>query len=187
VRAHGDDGEAGRRDRPRLRHRQDGAGIAGLWYYEALGVPAAAADTRTAEMGNGADLYQNGTVSRVNDCAQRLGLVSGMAVRDAVEALLTGSRSPAKFDPARRLVVHAGPAGRSIVCTDSIADALHDDRERNVLCTAGHTGRSVVDYFRRVRPWGFICSDGGSARTTAVFPRWPTSMRTGSRVRRWMR
>src|SRR6188768_1297772 len=39
---------------------KDGAGIAGLWYYEALGGPAAAADTQTAEMGNGADLYENG-------------------------------------------------------------------------------------------------------------------------------
>ena len=29
---------------------KDGAGIAGLWYYEALGIPAAAADVMTAEM-----------------------------------------------------------------------------------------------------------------------------------------
>src|SRR5215217_7589673 len=42
---------------------KDGAGIAGLWFYEALGVPAAAADVMTAEMGNGDDLYQNGIVS----------------------------------------------------------------------------------------------------------------------------
>lgn len=140
---------------------KDGAGIAGLWYYEALGVPAAAADTQTAEMGNGADLYDNGIVSRVNDCAQRLGIAPGMTVRDAAEAMLTGSRKPAVFDPARRLVVHEGPHGRNIVCTDSIAWALPEDRERNVLCTAGHTGRSVVDYFRGFRPWAFICSDGG--------------------------
>jgi hypothetical protein len=43
---------------------KDGAGIAGLWYYEALGVPSAAVDVMTAEMGNGADLYDNGIVSR---------------------------------------------------------------------------------------------------------------------------
>ena len=140
---------------------KDGAGIAGLWYYEALGVPAAAADTQTAEMGNGRDLHDNGVISRVNDCAQRLGLAPGMTVREAIDALLTGSRKPATFDPARRLVVHEGPQGRNIVCTDSIAFALPEDRERNVLCTAGHTGRSVIDYFRQFRPWAFICSDGG--------------------------
>jgi hypothetical protein len=140
---------------------KDGAGIAGLWYYEALNVPAAAADTRTAEMGNGADLYGNGVISRVNDCAQKLGVVEGLSVREAVQAFLTLERKPLAFDPARRLVVETGAAGRSIVCTDSIAFALPEDRERNVLCTAGHTGRSVVDYFRTFRPWAFICSDGG--------------------------
>lgn len=140
---------------------KDGAGIAGLWYYEALGVPAAATDTLTAEMGNGPDLYDNGIVSRVNDAAQRLGIAPGMRVRDVAEAFKTGALKPAHFDPARRLVIETNPQGRSIVCTDSIAFALPEDRERNVLCTAGHTGRSVVDYFRQFRPWAFICSDGG--------------------------
>ena len=140
---------------------KDGAGIAGLWYYEALDVPAAAVDTMTAEMGNGRDMYENGVVSRVNDCAQRLGLAPGMTTREAVQAVLTGERKPATFDPARRLTVLTASTGRSIVCTDSIAFALPEDRERNVLCTAGHTGRSVVDYFRGFRPWAFICSDGG--------------------------
>jgi hypothetical protein len=139
---------------------KDGAGIAGLWYYEALGVPAAAADSMTAEMGNGRDLYDNGVISRVNDAAQRLGLVPGMSVAEAVDAILTGSRRPAVFDPARRLVIETAETGRSIVCTDSIAFALPEDRDRNVLCTAGHTGRSVVEYFRTFRPWAFICSDG---------------------------
>jgi len=139
---------------------KDGAGIAGLWYYEALGVPAAAVDSGTAEMGNGEDMARHGVISRVNEGAQRLGLATGMTVQEAVDALLTGSRKPAQWDPARRLVVHRGAHGRSVVCTDSIAFALPEDRERNVLCTAGHTGRSVVDYFRGFRPWGFICSDG---------------------------
>ena len=140
---------------------KDGAGVAGLWYYEALQVPAAAADSRTAEMGNGKDLYQNGVISRVNDHAQRLGLTAGMTVTEAADAILTESRKPASFDPARRLVIHTNAHGRSIVCTDSIAFALAEDRDRNVLCTAGHTGRSVVDYFRTFRPYAFICSDGG--------------------------
>lgn len=140
---------------------KDGAGIAGLWYYEALGVPAAATDTLTAEMGNGPDLYENGVISRVNDAAQRLGIAPGMRVRDAAEAFKTGALKPARFDPARRLVIETNAQGRSIICTDSIAFALPEDRERNVLCTAGHTGRSVVDYFRQFRPWAFICSDGG--------------------------
>jgi hypothetical protein len=140
---------------------KDGAGIAGLWYYEALGVPAAAVDVMTAEMGNGADLYENGVVSRVNDAAQALGIEPGMRTRDAAQYLLGGEKKPAVFEPARRRLIHTAANGRSIVCTDSIAYALPEDRERNVLCTAGHTGRSVIGYFRDYRPWAFICSDGG--------------------------
>lgn len=141
---------------------KDGAGVAGLAFYEALGIPAAAADVMTAEMGNGKDLYEEGVISRVNEAAERLGLREGMTVRDGVEALLTGSHKPAAWDPARREVIETDPAtGRSIVATDSIAFALPEDKNRNVLCTAGHTGRSVVGYFRDYRPWAFICSDGG--------------------------
>lgn len=141
---------------------KDGAGIAGLWYYEALGIPGAAADVMTAEMGNGRDLHECGIISRVNDTAQKLGIRPGMTVKEAAEALVTGSLRPSTWDPARRLVVETdASSGRSVVCTDSIAFALPEDRERNVLCTAGHTGRSVVTYFRGFLPWGFICSDGG--------------------------
>lgn len=141
---------------------KDGAGVAGLSFYEALGIPAAAADVMTAEMGDGRDLYEEGVLSRVNEAAERLGIAPGMRVKDAADAMLSGARRPADWDPARREVIETdADTGRSIVATDSIAFALPEDRERNVLCTAGHTGRSVVGYFRDYRPWAFICSDGG--------------------------
>jgi hypothetical protein len=141
---------------------KDGAGVAGLAFYEALDIPAAAADVMTAEMGNGRDLYEEGIISRVNDSAEKLGIKAGMTVRDAADAMLSGAQRPQHWDPARREVMVTDEAtGRSIVCTDSIAFALPEDKNRNVLCTAGHTGRSVVGYFREYRPWAFICSDGG--------------------------
>lgn len=146
---------------------KDGAGIAGLWYCEALGIPSAAVDTMTVEMGNGKDMYENGIISRVNDAAERLGVVPGLTVKEAVEALITGARKPESFDFARRLVIQTNESGRSIICTDSIAFALPEDKDRNVLCTAGHTGRSVVEYFRTFRPWAFICSDGGIGKNNS--------------------
>lgn len=146
---------------------KDGAGVAGLWYYEALGVPAATADSMTAEMGNGPDLYDNGIISRVNDAAQALGIEPGMRVSDAADWLLTLEKRPVVHEPTRRRVIHTAPSGRSIVCTDSIAYALPEDRNRNVLCTAGHTGRSVIGYFRDFRPWAFICSDGGIGKNNS--------------------
>lgn len=143
----------------------DGAGIAGLWYLEALGVAAAAADVATVRLGDGVDMYRTAAVSRVNDIARRCGVEPGMPVRDAARALL--ERDPADLAPAQvtnRSVVHIAASGRRVVCTDSIAFGLPDDRGRNVLCTAGHTGRSAVPYLRRVAPWGFICSDGGRGK-----------------------
>ena len=66
---------------------KDGAGIAGLWYLEALGIPAATADGMSAEMGNGADLYENGVISHLNYPAERCGVQVGMSVREAAALL----------------------------------------------------------------------------------------------------
>jgi hypothetical protein len=143
----------------------EGAGIAGLWYLEALGIPAATADVATVVLGDGVDMHANATVSRLNAVAEACGVRVGMPVAEAARLLL--DVDPAPRPPAevtRREVVHTAPDGGQVVCTDSIAFGLDEDRGRNVLCTAGHTGRSAVPYLRRVAPKGFICSDGGGGR-----------------------
>ncbi|CAB4910102.1 unannotated protein [freshwater metagenome] len=142
----------------------DGAGIAGLWFLEALGIPAATAAIDTVVLGDGVEMHRSATVSRVNAVAERCGVAAGMPVREAARLLL--DRDPVQLAPSevtRRTVVD-GAHGREVVCTDSIAFGLPEDRGRTVLVTAGHTGRSAVPYLRRVAPWGFICSDGGGGR-----------------------
>lgn len=141
---------------------KDGAGVSGLWFFEALQVPAAAVRIDDVEHGNGADLWENGVISRTNAYAHAAGVRPGMAVPDAARVLL---RAPDRvvIDSTEREVVFRGE-GHDIVCTNSIADALPEDRDRNVLCTAGHTGRSVIDYIVGFRPWGFICSDGAMGK-----------------------
>lgn len=146
----------------------DGAGIAGLWFYEALDIPAAAADVASVRLGDGVDTYTNGVVSRCNEPAATCGVEPGMPVRDAARLLL--ERDPRQAAPdaiTNRVVVETGPDGREVVCLDSIAFGGDGDTGRNVLCTAGHTGRSAVPYLLRVRPHGFICSDGGRGRDDA--------------------
>jgi hypothetical protein len=138
-----------------------GASIAGLWYLEALNIPAAVAAVMTVRLGNGVDLYENGIVSFVNRPAQDCGAAPGMKVSEAAMLLLEHDPGdPEAADVTHRTVVDEGPAGRLIVCTDSIAFGLPEDTN-NVLATAGHTGRSAVPYLLNVRPFGFICSDGG--------------------------
>jgi hypothetical protein len=142
---------------------KDGAGISGLWYYEALNIPAAAAGVMTAEMGNGLDLHDNGVISRVNSPAEDAGVKPGMRVPEAAKIIgrpvkpVTGVRT-------NRVVIKTSATGRSIVCTDSIPYALPEDIGRNVLCVGGHTGVSIIGYLKHFRPWGFLMSDGGMGK-----------------------
>ncbi len=143
---------------------KDGAGISGLWYFEAKRIPAAAADISNLEHGNGLDLFENGIISRVNGFALGLGVEPGMTVARAAGLMRDGTSESVELDFHNREVVYVGENGHNVVCTNSIADALPEDRDTNVLCTAGHTGRSVVDYILGFRPYAFICSDGAMGR-----------------------
>ena len=140
----------------------EGSAIAGLWYLEALGIPAAVADVMTAHLGDGVHLYNHGVVSFANQLALDCGVTPGMAVRDAAAALLNSEPVEATASEiTNRTVMETAPDGRCVLATDSIAFGTTEDTDRNVLVTAGHTGRSAVPYLRRCRPFGFICSDGG--------------------------
>ena len=146
---------------------KDGAGIAGLWYLEALGIPAAAADGMSAELGNGLDLYETGVISRVNILAERCGVSEGMSVRDAADLLIDNDPGDVSAGTKiRREVMATSDSGRQIVVTDSIVFALPED-SNNVLVTAGHTGRSGAKFLLEVSPHGFICSDGGMSKNNA--------------------
>lgn len=139
-----------------------GAAIAGLWYLEALGIPAAVADVMSAHLGDGIHLHDHGVISFANQPAIDCGVRPGMAVADAARRMLDHDPEPAPAAAiTNRTIVETSVDGRHVVATDSIAFGLPEDAGRNVLVTGGHTGRSAVPYLRRIRPWGFICSDGG--------------------------
>ena len=146
---------------------KDGAGIAGLWYLAALGIPAAAADGMTAELGNGIDLFKTGIISRVNILAERAGVSEGMSVEEASLILLENDPGDVTAGTKiRRESVATSDTGREIIVTDSIVFALPEDTN-NVLVTAGHTGRSGAKFLLEVSPHGFICSDGGMSKNEA--------------------
>ena len=140
----------------------DAAGISGLWYLEALGIPAVAAAVLTVELLRGADNLENGLVSRHNYLAGDCGVQEGMPVSEAARLLLL--QDPLSLAPrerTQRTVVQTHLNGRQVVCTHSIAFALPEDRERNVLCTGGFAGRPNIE---KARPFALICSDGGRGR-----------------------
>lgn len=142
----------------------DGSGISGLPYLEALGIPAAAVDAASAELGNGLDMHASGVISRVNILAERCGVERGMPVAEAARLLaINDPGSRVVGTKVRRETKARGADGREVVVTDSIVFALPEDGA-NVLVTAGHTGKTGARFLEEVAPWGFICADGGPAK-----------------------
>jgi hypothetical protein len=119
----------------------------------------------TVKLGDGNDLYDNGTISFCNRPAADCGVVPGMSVHEAARLLLEGEAGePAAADVTNRSVMLTSGNGRSIVCIDSIAFGSPEDKETNVLVAAGHTGITAVPYLEAAQPFGFIGSDGGGGR-----------------------
>lgn len=142
-----------------------GASIAGLWYLEALQIPAATVDVRDVLLGNGVDVWLNGRISYLNQPARDRGVREGQSVEEAARAMLSGqSAATGASEITNRTVVIEHESGRNVVLTDSIAFGLPEDAGRNVLVTAGHTGRSALPYLIKMNPHAFICSDGGMGR-----------------------
>jgi hypothetical protein len=141
-----------------------GANIAGLWYFEALNVPAAAVDVMTVILGDGVDVHEHGVISFCNRPAQDCGVRPGMPAHEAARLMLDHDPGrPSAYQVTNRRVVEETPDGRQVVVTDSIVFGTVADR-RNVLVTAGHTGRSGARHIINVGPFGFVCSDGGRGR-----------------------
>jgi uncharacterized protein YunC (DUF1805 family) len=142
-----------------------GANIAGLWYYEALNIPAAAVDVMTIILGDGVDVYRNGRISYLNRPAADCGVQVGMPAHEAARLMLDRDPGqPSAYQVTNRRTMHENAEGRQVVVTDSIVFGIDADR-RNVLVTAGHTGRSGARHIIKVNPFGFICSDGGRGRS----------------------
>ena len=143
-----------------------GASIAGLWYLEAFSLPAATVDVMGVVLGDGVDVWRHGRISYLNQPARDLGVTEGHSVEKAARLMLGGDAAApaAASDVTNRRTMAEHPSGRSIVCTDSIAFGLPEDKGTTVLVTAGHTGRSAVPYLEKVSPHAFICSDGGMGR-----------------------
>jgi len=142
----------------------EGSAIAGLWYLEALNIPACAADVMTVILGDGVDVYRNGRVSFLNRPAADCGVKKGISISEAAELMLVNDpSSPSAYQVTNRQEMYESANGNKVIVTDSIVFGTGDD-VNNVLVTAGHTGRSGARHILKVHPFGFICSDGGCGR-----------------------
>ena len=132
----------------------EGSAIAGLWFLEALNIPAAVADVMTAHLGNGVHLYEHGVISFSNQLAKDCGVKKGMSVKEAALLLLTQTQQHELCRNHKGTIMQTSSDGRHVVATDSIAFATEADSERNVLVTAGHMRRLAVPYLLKKQTLG---------------------------------
>lgn len=115
----------------------DRAGIAGLDYLEALGIPGATAGHESCRIGDGADMAANGIVSHVNDRARALGCRPGEPVMDCARRMLAAEPSTRPV-PEKGETRHVEAGGDPpVVVMDSITLALPEDRGR-IIVAASH-------------------------------------------------
>jgi hypothetical protein len=118
---------------------RDHAGIAGLDYLAALGVPAAAVGHMTARIGDGADMIARGVITHANMPATALGCCVGSACRKAAEALqsvIPAMREPPPALESAFLLIAEPPA---VWALDS-ASAVTPEHVGTIVVTGSHGG-----------------------------------------------
>jgi len=143
---------------------KDAAGISGLPFADGFGVPAAAVETFSARIGDGASVAE-GVVAHVNERARALGVAPGQRAREAAHRLLKApgllQPQPGLVDRVPRVVEECAGGRVVLVASMAFAERAH---ARDVLCAGSHGGRVNVPRLLEVRPRGAIFNDAGMAR-----------------------
>lgn len=156
----------------------DHAGIGSLAYLDALRIPAATVDYRSARIGDGADLERRGTISFVNDTARALGVNVGETARDAANAMLAAARSDAQAPPYHeaRFTLRQ-EAGEPIVWGIDSISLVRPDDAGTVVVSASHGGllagkpESAISVAARIAVFndaGIGIDDAGISRLPAL-------------------
>ncbi len=138
-------------------------GVNGLKLLDTYLIPCAAVDGMSARISDGQDMYQNGTVSRVNQAAFRMGLREGMSVRESALILLDNNPTQEQ-PPCRQIKVHSSELGK-VFALDTVKYV--DERiVGSVLCMGSHAARAMADYIGDLEfPLaGVITNDVGRAK-----------------------
>lgn len=116
---------------------KDRAGIAGLFYLEAIGMAAAAVDCMSARIGDGADMLARGVISHANVYAALCGVLAGQSCRDAAERMRRAAAPRAAPPPYAdgRWRIAAGPP--EVWALDSIGKVEPEDAGR-ILVIGSH-------------------------------------------------
>jgi len=152
------------------------AGIAGVAWLGGLGIAACAIDYRTARIGDGADMLENGLLSMANDVAAAHGCLPGHTCRQAVKALLENAEEADATIPeigqTRLRIANSGH--REVWALDSVTLARAEDR-RAILVTGSHGALmgGHTDSILDVDIFAAFFNDAGGGKDGAGFSRLP--------------
>lgn len=154
----------------------DDAGIGGLGYCEALGIPYATVATMSARIGNGGDMVARGIISAANRTAERLGVRPGQPCAEAAALMTAAPLSTAPIMPyaEARAELPPGPSGRRVVLLDSIS-LVGDADVGQVLVSGSHGGILGNEKAAALKIDGYAAffNDAGGGADGAGFTRLP--------------
>ncbi len=138
-------------------------GVAGLKLLDDYLIPGAAVAGMSARISDGLEMYRNGSISRFNRAAARIGIEAGMATSEAALRMLD-LRPAFRLPERRQILVHESALGR-VFALDTVKYA--DARiEGSVLCMGSHSASSMPKYLDDVGVAlaGVITNDVGRAK-----------------------
>jgi hypothetical protein len=150
------------------------AGIAGVVWLAALGIPACAVDYRSARIGDGADTLSSGIVTMANEPAAGHGCLPGHTCRQALACILENVEPVDPYVPeigeARLRIPNSGH--RRVWALDSVALVKAEDR-RQVAVTGSHGGLlgGKPDHALDVDVFAAFFNDAGGGKDDAGFAR----------------
>jgi hypothetical protein len=154
------------------------AGVSGVVWLAALGIPACTVDYRSARIGDGKDTLASGVVTLANDVAAYHGCLPGHTGTQAArcmleaEALEIDEHVPQVVDESRSRIPNGGH--RAVWAMDSVALAQPDDR-RQILVTGSHGGLlgGKPDHALDVDVFAAFFNDAGGGKENAGVSRLP--------------
>jgi hypothetical protein len=154
---------------------RDNAGIKGLPYLDAIGLPAATADCRTCHIADGEHMLAHGIISHVNEAAARLGCkpgetVSAVAGRMRSAPVVEGELAP--IAGGKRYTIRDVAGEPPLICLDA-APLLVPDDAGAIAVTGSHAAlfRGRPDGVISVELTGVFFSDGGIGMDNAGITR----------------
>jgi hypothetical protein len=118
----------------------DNAGILGLPYLDAIGLPAATAAAATCHIGDGDHTLAHGIISHVNKAAAALRCAPGQTVRACATRMQAGQIPPAAPPPitdGTRTILRDVPGEPKLICADSVG-MLRPEDTGQIVVTASH-------------------------------------------------